>query len=744
MLRILIAFSAVLLLTLSAISDDVSDFTIPKIPATPLEQSRLSEGQADKLHAATLFGQARLEQQRRQFSAALQLYQRAWRYDRSVVSISNQLIPLAMGLKRTEEAARYAGLAVTNKALDSQTLMRMAVVLTRNGKYDQALQAYRTILERADDSSLQLPKALISAELGRTALLAQKNDLAAAAFDNANKALANPEEAGLSPVHITQLKGSTGAVFLAMNEAYQATKQFNKARTAIEQAQQVSPNPVIYAFRLAQLFLAESKPQEARTTLQKYFDSKSLQAKADPYRLLIRINLVQHTEEAEANALSIKQLQAIQQTQTSNQYLGYALAEIALTTGNYELAVQQLRKFLPIQPALSGYQHAVDALLAENTEKITIADSAAMELAWVLGAVYSRSRSLASLQQQRISRITSNETLLDQLAQVVHNYSANDQTPKNTKPSLKTFTSHTAAATALLFSQVKDWQQTRKFFELAIAEAPRQSGAFYENWGVQLLINDELKEAITVLESALENEYLRNKPAIHFLLSSAYLLTEQNQKAINSAKLAANQANSNARLLSRYPWVLYHTGQWKQAHQEYAQLLTKLDDMQSDPNVANIARDAKLTLSILCQQLDQADEAVEWLEQVLDTNPEDIGALNDLGYLWAERNEHLLRAQQMTLKAVTAEPENAAYRDSLGWVYYRLGKYEKARAELEAARKLNNSDGVICDHLGDIHLQLDNQKEAKQMWERALELLDSVKDTKQIIRIRTKLGNLSD
>ena len=122
MLRILIAFSAVLLLTLSAISDDVSDFTIPKIPATPLEQSRLSEGQADKLHAATLFGQARLEQQRRQFSAALQLYQRAWRYDRSVVSISNQLIPLAMGLKRTEEAARYAGLAVTNKALDSQTL----------------------------------------------------------------------------------------------------------------------------------------------------------------------------------------------------------------------------------------------------------------------------------------------------------------------------------------------------------------------------------------------------------------------------------------------------------------------------------------------------------------------------------------------------------------------------------------------------------------------------------------------
>ena len=166
MLRILFARSAVLSLALSAISDDVSDFTIPEIPATLLEQRRLSEAQADKLHAATLFGQARLEQQRRQFGDALQLYQRAWRYDRSVVSISNQLIPLAMGLKRTEEAARYAALAIENNALDSQKLMQMAVVLTRNGKYDRALQAFQTILEREDDSSLQLPKALISAELG--------------------------------------------------------------------------------------------------------------------------------------------------------------------------------------------------------------------------------------------------------------------------------------------------------------------------------------------------------------------------------------------------------------------------------------------------------------------------------------------------------------------------------------------------------------------------------------------------
>ena len=91
--------------------------------------------------------------------------------------------------------------------------MRMAVVLTRNGKYDLALQAYQTILEREDDPSLQLPKADIC-RIRAYGTVSSENDLAAAAFDNANKALANPEEAGLTPVHITQLKGSTGAVFL--------------------------------------------------------------------------------------------------------------------------------------------------------------------------------------------------------------------------------------------------------------------------------------------------------------------------------------------------------------------------------------------------------------------------------------------------------------------------------------------------------------------------------------------------
>ena len=57
--------------------------------------------------------------------------------------------------------------------------------------------------------------------------------------------------------------------------------------------------------------------------------------------------------------------------------------------------------------------------------------------------------------------------------------------------------------------------------------------------------------------------------------------------------------------------------------------------------------------------------------------------MNNLGYLWADENKRLGRAEKMIREAVAAEPDNAAYRDSLGWVLFRLGKYPQAVAELK-------------------------------------------------------------
>ena len=85
-----------------------------------------------------------------------------------------------------------------------------------------------------------------------------------------------------------------------------------------------------------------------------------------------------------------------------------------------------------------------------------------------------------------------------------------------------------------------------------------------------------------------------------------------------------------------------------------------------------------------------------------------------MGYLWADQGTHLERALKMIRTAVAAEPDNAAYRDSLGWVFYRLGRYPEAVAELEKAAAKEPAAEVL-DHLGDARLKAGQREKANRL-----------------------------
>lgn len=111
------------------------------------------------------------------------------------------------------------------------------------------------------------------------------------------------------------------------------------------------------------------------------------------------------------------------------------------------------------------------------------------------------------------------------------------------------------------------------------------------------------------------------------------------------------------------------------------------------------------------------------LEDVLTEAPEHPQANNDLGYLWADQGKNLERARDMIVKALEAEPENAAYLDSMGWVLYKLEDYDGAREYLEQAAGLpRGEDATILDHLGDVLDKLGEAEAAQERWQRALEL----------------------
>jgi len=125
----------------------------------------------------------------------------------------------------------------------------------------------------------------------------------------------------------------------------------------------------------------------------------------------------------------------------------------------------------------------------------------------------------------------------------------------------------------------------------------------------------------------------------------------------------------------------------------------------------------------------------------LAVNPDQPQVLNYLGYSLVEEQRNLDEALEMIKRAVAASPDSGYIVDSLGWVYYRLGRYEEAVVQMERAVELEPVDPVVNDHLGDVYWAVGRQREAQFQWKRALSFIDyGETDTEaQPERIRRKL-----
>ncbi|MFD1913282.1 tetratricopeptide repeat protein [Halodurantibacterium flavum] len=129
-------------------------------------------------------------------------------------------------------------------------------------------------------------------------------------------------------------------------------------------------------------------------------------------------------------------------------------------------------------------------------------------------------------------------------------------------------------------------------------------------------------------------------------------------------------------------------------------------------------------------------EAEADFRSALDLRPDQPLVLNYLGYSYVERNENLDEALGMIERAVAARPEDGFITDSLGWVLYRLGRYEEAVEHMERAVELTATDPIINDHLGDVYWAVGRRLEAEFQWRRALSFKPEPEEER---RIRRKL-----
>ena len=138
-------------------------------------------------------------------------------------------------------------------------------------------------------------------------------------------------------------------------------------------------------------------------------------------------------------------------------------------------------------------------------------------------------------------------------------------------------------------------------------------------------------------------------------------------------------------------------------------------------------------------------ESEEQFKKVLASDPQHAPALNYLGYMLADQNMKLEEALGYIKRAVDLDPTNGAYLDSLGWAYFRLGKYELAEENLLKASQKINADPTVLDHLGDLYQKTGRLKLAATNWERALtewnRTIAAEVDPADVTRVQKKLDS---
>ncbi|MCB1692998.1 MAG: tetratricopeptide repeat protein [Pseudomonadales bacterium] len=121
------------------------------------------------------------------------------------------------------------------------------------------------------------------------------------------------------------------------------------------------------------------------------------------------------------------------------------------------------------------------------------------------------------------------------------------------------------------------------------------------------------------------------------------------------------------------------------------------------------------------------------LNKIIALDPDNADALNALGYTLTDRTDRHEEALKLIQRALEIKPDEAAFIDSLGWVMYRMQKFDKALAYLRKALQMFPNDEVAA-HLGEVLWVVGKKTEANKVWENALELKPDSKVLKQVIQ----------
>ncbi|MDZ7332911.1 MAG: tetratricopeptide repeat protein [candidate division KSB1 bacterium] len=259
-------------------------------------------------------------------------------------------------------------------------------------------------------------------------------------------------------------------------------------------------------------------------------------------------------------------------------------------------------------------------------------------------------------------------------------------------------------------------------FEQIVKRFPNDFRAYFSIGSIYFQSN-RMDAAIPWLKKSVELN--KEFPRGWILLGFSYLRSQQTEMAETHFREAVDA-------LPDHPDINFFLGSVLNQRHKSDEAVPYLE--KSIALKSNYAVDALGTLAMIYDEKKMHQKSDSLYEIALRAKPNDPLLMNNYSYSLSVRGIKLQEALTMAQQAVAVDSTNGAYLDTLGWIYFKMGDYQKALEYISRAVQYRDNSAEVMEHLGDVYEKLNDLENARLYWKRALEL-----DEKRI-EVRKKLG----
>ncbi|MBQ9230294.1 MAG: tetratricopeptide repeat protein [Prevotella sp.] len=516
--------------------------------------------------------------------------------------------------------------------------------------------------------------------------------------------------------HCVEIDSTKSEAYYYLAQYYGALKKKDQAVACIEKAAALEPANSTYQETLANTYINLRQYDKAAMVLENLYDKH--RDRDDVLGILIQLYEEQHEYEA-----AIKTLAKLETIEGKSERLSYAKSNFYTQLGDKKAAINEMKHLADQYPNDQNYRGLYANTLFVNGQK-----KKALEIYNDILRIEPENRNalMALLAYEKDEGDPDKAAALTEQVLLSKNITSQDRILLM-RQEIGQSEQEGGDSTRVLYLFHKMLEQPQMDADVAILCAT------YMN--LKKMPNDTISAVLEqVLQVAPDNAAAR-------LQLVSYAWQAEDMSRIITLCQDARQYNPDEMAFYYYQGIAYYRQEQLDHALNAFQNGIGVINQQSDPDIVS---DFYAVMGDILHQKGLDKEAFAAYDSCLVWKDDNYGCLNNYAYYLSEKEIHLEKAEQMSYRAIKAEPKNATFLDTYAWILFKQSRYAEAKIYIDQTLQCDSdSSAVLLEHAGDIYYHAGDKERAVVLWQQALEKSSDnseVKDErKQVLTRKIKL-----